>query len=102
MGWLSQAGAIALVIALAVGARVLLAGGRKNTFRLISGDRKRARVIEAIDRLALSPRHSLHVVRLADRMLIVAVYGEQCSLLKTMRWPSGEPEAEHSSLAGLR
>jgi len=101
MGWFTQAGAVALVIALAAGARVLLTRGRGNTFRLIGGDRKRAQVIEVVDRLGLTPRHSLYAVRLADRLLVVAVHGDQCSLLKTMRWP-GETKAEHSSPAAVR
>ncbi|MCC6389701.1 MAG: flagellar biosynthetic protein FliO [Bryobacterales bacterium] len=102
MGWFAQAGAIALVIALAAGARALLGRARGNTFRLIGGDRRRAKVLEVIDRLALSPRHSLYAVRLADQMLVVAVHGDRCSLLKTMRWPGGETKAERPSPAGVR
>lgn len=102
MGWYAQAGAIALVIALAAGAEALLGRERGSALRLIGGGRGREKVLEVIDRLPLSPRHSLYAVRLADRTLIVAVHGDRCSLLKTMRRPAVEIAGERTPQAGVR
>lgn len=39
--------------------------------------------MEVIDRLALTPQHSIHLIRMADRMLLVALSPQNCSLLET-------------------
>ena len=39
--------------------------------------------LEVIDRLALGPQHSLHLVRLADRTLLVGLSPQGCSLLES-------------------
>jgi flagellar biosynthetic protein FliO len=39
-------------------------------------------LMEVVDRLALSPQHSLHLVRLADRLLVVATHSGGCSVLR--------------------
>jgi flagellar biogenesis protein FliO len=36
-----------------------------------------------IDRLALTPQHSLHLVRLADRTLLVGLSPQGCNLLES-------------------
>jgi flagellar biosynthetic protein FliO len=38
--------------------------------------------LEVIDRLSLTPNHSLHLVRLADRTLLVGVSPNGCNLLE--------------------
>lgn len=38
--------------------------------------------LEVIDRLALTPHHSLHLVRLADRTLLVGISPNGCNLLE--------------------
>lgn len=38
--------------------------------------------LEVIDRLALTPHHSLHLVRLADRTLLVGISPNGCDLLE--------------------
>jgi len=38
--------------------------------------------LEVIDRLALTPQHSLHLVRLADRTLLVGLSPQGCNLLE--------------------
>jgi flagellar biosynthetic protein FliO len=38
--------------------------------------------LEVIDRLTLTPHHSLHLVRLADRMLLVGISPNGCNLLE--------------------
>jgi flagellar biosynthetic protein FliO len=39
--------------------------------------------LEVIDRLPLSPHHSLHLVRLADRTLLIGLSPSGCSLLES-------------------
>jgi len=38
--------------------------------------------LEVIDRLALTPNHSLHLVRLADRTLLIGLSPSGCNLLE--------------------
>ncbi len=38
--------------------------------------------LEVIDRLSLTPHHSLHLVRLADRTLLVGLSPNGCNLLE--------------------
>lgn len=38
--------------------------------------------LEVIDRLSLTPHHSLHLVRLADRTLLVGISPNGCDLLE--------------------
>jgi flagellar biogenesis protein FliO len=42
------------------------------------------RQLESIERLPLTPHHSLHLVRVEDRTVLVAVSPGGCSLLDTM------------------
>jgi len=39
--------------------------------------------LEVIDRLALTPQHSLHLVRVADRTLLVGLSPQGCNLLES-------------------
>ena len=39
--------------------------------------------LEVIDRLVLTPHHSLHLVRLADRTLLVGLSPHGCNLLES-------------------
>jgi flagellar biogenesis protein FliO len=41
--------------------------------------------LEVIDRLVLTPNHSLHLVRLADRTLLVGLSPNGCNLLETAK-----------------
>jgi flagellar biogenesis protein FliO len=41
--------------------------------------------LEVIDGLTLTPHHSLHLVRLADRVLLVGLSPQGCSLLDTQK-----------------
>ncbi|MGD1094783.1 MAG: flagellar biosynthetic protein FliO [Bryobacteraceae bacterium] len=38
--------------------------------------------LEVIDRLTLTPHHSLHLIRLADRTLLVGISPNGCNLLE--------------------
>lgn len=39
--------------------------------------------LEVIDRLSLTPQHSLHLIRLADRTLLVGLSPNGCNLLES-------------------
>ena len=39
--------------------------------------------LEVLDRLALTPQHSLHLIRMADRTLLVGLSPQGCSLLES-------------------
>lgn len=41
----------------------------------------KSRSIETIERMALTPQHSLHLVRINGRELVVATYPQGCALL---------------------
>lgn len=49
-----------------------------------------SRRLEAIERLSLTPQHSLHLVRLADRALLVALSPSGCSLIDNTEWKAIE------------
>jgi flagellar biogenesis protein FliO len=41
----------------------------------------RTRKLEAIERVALTPQHALHLVRFGDRELVVSTHPQGCSVL---------------------
>lgn len=53
-----------------------------------SGARKRT--LESVERLALGPQHSLHLVRLAGRALLVGTSPTGCAVLESFEWASVE------------
>jgi flagellar biosynthetic protein FliO len=55
-------------------------GWARTTIRRSRGDGQPR--LEVIDRLSLTPNHSLHLVRLADRTLLVGVSPNGCNLLE--------------------
>ncbi len=50
----------------------------------------RARSLQSLERLALSPQHSLHVVEIEGRRLVVATHPQGCTLLTELA--SGAPK----------
>jgi len=57
----------------------------------------RTRTLEAVERLALGPQHSLHLVRLSGRGLLVGISPAGCAVLESFDWAAvertGRPEA---------
>jgi flagellar biosynthetic protein FliO len=47
--------------------------------------------LEVIDRLPLTPQHSLHLVRLADRTLLIGLSPNGCNLLESSQGPIPAP-----------
>ncbi len=52
----------------------------------------RERALETVERLALTPHHTLHVLRLRDREMLVATHPQGCTLLATL--PAEEPSPD--------
>lgn len=50
--------------------------------------RSGARSLESVERLALTPQHALHLVRMNGRELVVATHPQGCSLLVKSPGPS--------------
>jgi flagellar biogenesis protein FliO len=74
----SVVGVLALLIATAC---LLSKRGRMPvSFKLAGGSRLRN--LELVERLALTPQHSLHLVRMANRLLLLSVSPAGCSLLQ--------------------
>jgi flagellar biosynthetic protein FliO len=46
----------------------------------------RQRNLEAVERLPLGPQHSLHLVRLAGRGLLVGISPAGCTVLESFDW----------------
>lgn len=85
---------------LAVGVVLLLLSGslwwmrRKGIAGRLAGGPRR-RTLQAVERLMLGPQHSLHLVRLAGRGLLVATSPTGSSVLESFEWDSLEPAAEN-------
>lgn len=81
--------------ALAVGAVLLLLASalwwlrRKGIAGPLSGG-ARKHSLEAVERLMLGPQHSLHLVRIAGRGLLVGTSPGGCAVLESFEWASLE------------
>ncbi len=57
---------------------------RKGLVRMnLRGARSSDSRLEVLDRLVLTPHHSVHLIRLADRTLLVGLSPNGCNLLET-------------------
>ena len=72
-----------MVLGLLGGLLFWLRGKGLANFTLPRARRGEGRRMESIERLALSAQHSLHLVRVGERALLVAVSPGGCSLLET-------------------
>lgn len=73
--------AIVLVMLLLGGALLLLRKRGAATFRLPRFAAAGPRRMEIVERLALSPHHALHLVRVGDRSIVIATAPSSCELL---------------------
>jgi flagellar biogenesis protein FliO len=74
-----QALSVALVFALLGAALWILKRGGLTAIR--PGAAKKTRSLESMERLALTPQHSLHMVRIGERIVVVATHPVGCALL---------------------
>jgi flagellar biogenesis protein FliO len=56
--------------------------------------RRGAKQMQAIERLSLTPHHSLHLVSVGDRTLLVAVSPAGCTVVDRISSPIPTPEME--------
>ena len=54
------------------------------------GSRKQA--LQAVERIVLGPQHSLHLVRLAERGLLLGTSPAGCAVLESFEWASLEAQ----------
>ena len=52
----------------------------------MNASRKREGVLSQVERLALSPTHSLHLVRMADRAILIASWPGGCQAIESSPW----------------
>lgn len=84
-----QVSAVMLVFALLAAALWTLRRG--GSWRIAQGLRTpRARSLEAVERLALTPQHSLHLVKIGGREVVVATYPQGCVLLTERAQGAGQ------------
>ncbi len=80
----SQMAAVGLVLLLLAGALWWLR--RRGYAAPVLGRAAGARRLRAVERLPLGPNHSLHLVRMGDRALLVACGNTGCALLANLDW----------------
>ncbi len=52
----------------------------------LATSKKKSGVLSQIERLPLSPTHSLHLVRMADRAILVASWPGGCQAIESSSW----------------
>ena len=77
-----QIAAVLFVFGLLGAAAVLLAK-RRGTGLLLPGRTRRTGCLEVVDRLRLTPQHSIHLIRAGKRMLLVSADTAGCHLLES-------------------
>ena len=58
------------------------------------------RLLERIDGLQLSPTHSLSLIRMADRAILIGISPSGFCLVESSRWKSLQPAADQEQTLG--
>ncbi len=82
MPWIEQLLAIVGVMLLLAGLLWFLRGRGAVSFRAL-GRARSTRKLEVIERLSLTPHHSVHLVRAGSRQLLIGVSPSGCVLLES-------------------
>lgn len=90
MDLLQPLAAIALVFGLLAAALLLLKKRGAATFRLPGSSALADRKLEVLERASLGPQHSIHLVRVGERLVLVATAPSSCQLLESYPRPGGE------------
>ena len=95
-----QALAILIVLALLAAALWFL---RSRGFAQYRGGvrRKSTKHLEAIARLPLTPQHSVHLVRVSDHAVLLALSPGGCTLVERLPWTATEIEAAPLSSSAI-
>ncbi len=86
MDWIRQISAILLVFGLLAVALLWL-----RSRGMVGGKAGPTRKIFLVDRLRLTPQHSVHIVRVGKRNFLIAVHANGCSLLDSVPPEDLEP-----------
>jgi flagellar biogenesis protein FliO len=78
--------AVAFVLALLAAARWSLRRGA-GPLRALRSGRQQGKTLEVLDRITLTPQHSLHVVRNGSEQWILATHPQGCSVVQKNRPP---------------
>jgi flagellar biosynthetic protein FliO len=92
MDVIGQMAAVAAVLGLLGGALWWLR--RRGIATLAIGRKRSRRKLELVERLPLSPQHSLHLVRLGETMLLVAASPGGCRLIERRSAATGAGREE--------
>ncbi len=84
MEWIRQLAAIGLVFGLLAAALWALRRRGIAARGPWLGARKAGKRLVLVERLALSPQHSLHLVRLGERELLIGTHAGGCAVLESM------------------
>jgi len=85
MNLIEQLSMVLLVLALLAGVLWTLRNRGFAAFRFAGRQPSSAKRLQVIERLPLTPQHSLHLVRLADRVLLIGVAPSGCTLLDSSK-----------------
>jgi flagellar biogenesis protein FliO len=92
MDLMRELAAAALVCGLA---GVLLWRLRHGGFRgVLAAAGPRGRRIQSVERLSLGAQHSLHLVRVGEKAMVVASYPAGCALIASFPWKDVEAAGE--------
>jgi len=83
---------VVLVLALLAGLLWMLRNRRLGSFGLTGRAPGSGKRLQVIERLPLTASHSLHLVRMADRVLLIGVAPSGCTLLDASK--QGEARAQ--------
>jgi flagellar biogenesis protein FliO len=82
MEGMQQALSVVLVLGLLGGTLWWLRSRGMAQFAFKAAGRCKGRSIQVIERMSLTPQHSLHLVRVADRTMLIAASPSGCSILE--------------------
>jgi flagellar biosynthetic protein FliO len=87
---LQPALSVLLVLSLLGGALWWLRRKGMASFKFSSPALNKRKSIRVVERLALTPQHSLHLVKVEERTLLIAASPAGCSLLESLAGPPQE------------
>ena len=76
----------ALAVVLGLLAATLWRLRRRGLAGMLALPRSAGRRLQGVERLGLGAQHSLHLVRLGNRALLVASYPSGCALIESFPW----------------
>jgi len=96
---LQQIAAVFLVLGL-LGGLLWLLRSRGMAYPRGSARRKSTRHLESIARLPLTPQHSVHLIRVSDHAVLLALSPSGCTLVERVEWNAGTEIAAAEQVTG--